>query len=359
MRLDPAIRVLFMLHDARRSGVPAVAASFIRVAARVGVEPTVLFAYDGIYAQELAGAGIPVVTLGGRTSLFWRAKRFLMNGYLLANAKRFDVIHIHSVKLAWSVLVARRLGARVVFHIHELPRRISWQLRAAIAAANCVVFCSETCAAHFAGVPARQRRTIVNAMHFADSPPARQEGVGRKVVMVGSINRNKGQDLLLRAFTRLRNREAELWLYGTTGLSAHKYVHDLKRYAETHGVAARVFFPGPASDVFQVFADASVVVHTSWTESFGMALVEAQSCGVPVIAHDLEGMREVVVDGVTGFLVEPADIDALAARIDELLETPDLRSRMGNAGYRMVRERFSMAARIADYVTLYREVCGR
>lgn len=351
-------KVLYLLHDARRSGVPAVAASFIRVAATVGVEPTVLFAHDGVYAQELRNAGIPVMTLGGRTPFFWRAKRFLMNGFLLANAKRFDVIHIHSIKMAWSAMVARWLGARVVFHLHELPRRINRVLRAAMAAADCVVFCSETCAAHFAGVPVRRRRTIVNAMQFADRPPVRHEGIGRRVVMVASINRNKGQDLLLQAFARLQNREAELWLYGTTGLSAHGYVRDLKRYAAEQGIADRVFFPGPTSDVFSVFADAAVMVHTSLTESFGMALVEAQSCGVPVIAHNLEGMQEVVADGATGYLIELGDIENLAARIDELLENPEQRSRMGSAGYRMVRERFAMEARAADYLALYREVCG-
>ncbi|KAF0218714.1 MAG: hypothetical protein FD174_2497 [Geobacteraceae bacterium] len=356
--MEKPLKVLYLLHDALRSGVPVVAANFIRIAAIAGVEPTVLFAYDGVYAQELRAAGIPVMTMGERTPFFWRAKRFLMNGFLLTRAKRFDVIHIHSIKLAWSVLVARWLGARVVFHLHELPRRIGPLLRAAIAAADCVVFCSETCAAHFAGVPARMRRTIVNAMQFPDQPPVRHEGIGRKVVMVGSINRNKGQDLLLKAFARLRNREAELWLYGTTGLSAHKYVHDLKRISEKEGLSERVFFPGPTADVFRVFAGAAVVVHTSWTESFGMALVEAMSCGVPVIAHDLEGMREVVTDGVTGYLVRPGDVEGLAARLDELLESPELRNRMGGAGHAMVRERFDMAARATEYLLLYREVCG-
>ncbi|HEY6871432.1 MAG TPA: glycosyltransferase family 4 protein [Geobacteraceae bacterium] len=352
------LKVLYLLHDSRRSGVPAVAVNFIRLAATIGVEPTVLFAYDGVYARELRGAGIPVTTLGGRTPFWWRAKRFLMNGYLATWAKRFDVIHIHSIKLAWSVLVARWLGARVVFHIHELPRRIGWLLRGAISAADEVVFCSETCAAHFAGVPARRRRTIVNAVHFPEHPPVRHEGAGRKVVMAGSINKNKGQDLLLQAFARLRSEEAELWLYGTTGLSAHGYVRELKRYAKAHGVAERVYFPGPTPDVFRVFAEASVVVHTSWTESFGMALVEAQSCGVPVIAHDLEGMREVVVDGVTGYLIEPGNVAALSERLDQLLADPELRNRLGGAGYAMVRDRFSMAARAPEYLSLYREVCG-
>jgi glycosyltransferase involved in cell wall biosynthesis len=355
--MTSTMKVLYLLHDARRSGVPAVAVNFIRCAASVGVEPTVLFAHDGVYAQELRAAGIPVVTLGKRTPFIWRAKRFLMNWFLLSRAKHFDVIHVHSIKLAWSVLLARRLGARVVFHLHELPRYMSRQLRSAVAAADCVVFCSETCAAHFSGVPARSRRTIVNAMHFPDQLPVKHEEAGRRIVMVGSINKNKGQDILLKAFSLVKNRNAQLWFYGTTGLSAHGYVHELKRYSADHGLADRVFFPGPTMNAMSVFAEAALVVHTSWSESFGMALVEAQSCGVPVIAHDLEGMREVVIDGVTGYLIPPGDFHCLASRIDELLADPELRSKMGMAGYGMVRERFSIAFRMNDYRKLYEELC--
>jgi glycosyltransferase involved in cell wall biosynthesis len=337
--------------------VPAVAAAFIREAGKAGIEPTVIFAYDGIYATELSAAGVRVTTLGKRTPLLWRAKRFLLNWYLLTRGKQFDAVHIHSIKLAWSVLAAKYLGLKVVFHLHELPGRIGWLLHKAIAVADTVVFCSQTCATHFAEIPARRRETIINAMSFSSRLQVRHEGVGKRVVMVASINRNKGQELLLQAFARLENKSAELWLYGTTGLSAHRYVRDLKRYAEAHGFAERVFFPGPTADVFKVFAETSIVVHTSLTESFGMALVEAQSCGVPVVAHDLEGMQEVVADGITGFLVKPGDVAALTARMDELLFDPELRNRMGGAGYKVVRQRFDIVSRIQEYKRLYAKVC--
>ncbi len=360
MNLYRTIKVLYMLHDSRRSGVPAVAANFIRHAAENGVEPTALFAYGGVYTAELKNAGIRVMTLGPRTPFFWRCKRFLMNVCLMAWGRHYDVIHIHSSKLVWSVFVARLLGLKVVFHMHELPRRIGCLLRTAMAKADATVFCSETCAAYFADVPARLKRTIVNAMEFPDSPAVCHRNSGKlRIVMAASLNKNKGQDLLLKGFARLRNRDAELWFYGTTGLSSHGYVLDLKRYAAEQGISDQVFFPGPTSDVLAAFSGAAVVIHTSWTESFGMALVEAQSCGVPVIAHDLEGMREVVSDGVTGFLVKPGDVGALAARIDELLADSELRSRMGAAGYRMVRERFNIASRVNNYRKLYEELCQR
>jgi glycosyltransferase involved in cell wall biosynthesis len=351
------LKVLYVLHDSRRSGVPAVAAAFIRQAGQAGVTPTVLFAHDGVYADDLKREGIPVVTMGARTPFLWRSKRFLLNLFLLGRGKEFDVIHIHSIKLVWTVLFAKRLGLKVVFHLHELPRKISGSLRSAMAVADQIVFCSETCAAHFVGIPVRAKRTIVNAMAFTNSPPVIHCQAGRlKIVMAASLNKNKGQDILLKAFARLQNRDAELWLYGTTGLSAHGYVCSLKKFAAEHGITDRVFFPGPTVDVMAVFAETAVMVHTSWTESFGMALVEAQSCGVPVIAHDLEGMREVVEDGVTGYLIEPGNVAELTGRLDELLSDYALRERMGGAGYRSVRKRFAIGSRVPEFIELYQHM---
>jgi glycosyltransferase involved in cell wall biosynthesis len=194
-------------------------------------------------------------------------------------------------------------------------------------------------------------------MQFSTQPPVRHQTPGGRVVMVASLNRNKGQDLLLAAFARLADPTAQLWFYGTTGLSAHGFVRRLQRFAAEHGLAGRVFFPGPTADVQAVFAEAAVVVHTSWTESFGMALVEAMACGVPVIAHDLEGMAEVVIHGETGFLIPPGDTEALVSRLDQLLGDPELREQLGARAWRSVRERFSSSDRVAEYLALYQGIC--
>lgn len=354
---NPPIKVLYLLHDTRRSGVPAVAFHAITAFDRNAVDPTVLCAYDGIYARDLREAGIRVWTLGKRTPFIWRCKRFLMNIVLAASARRFDVIHIHSSKLALSVLWAKLLGCKVVFHLHELPRAVGYLLRKAMGSADVVVYCSSTCAAHFADIPVRKSETIVNALHFSEMPAVRHQGCGGRIVMAASVNKNKGQDLLLDAFARLGREDAELWLYGTVGLSARGFVKRLKQKVIESGLSGRVHFPGPTADVLEVFQTAAVAVHTSWTESFGMALVEAQSCGVPVIAHDLEGMREVVSDGETGYLVPPGDVAELANRLAQLLADPSLRNRLGAAGYTRMREKFSVAGRVNDYLSLYSEVC--
>ncbi|QWV92761.1 glycosyltransferase [Geomonas oryzisoli] len=349
------VRVLHVLHDSRRSGVPAVAANLILALDRSTVTASALFAYEGIYSEELRARGVQVWSMGKRVPFLWRLNRFLMNFKLATLLGSFDVVHAHSVKCALHVIVAKALGATVIYHLHELPRTVGPLLRRAIATADCVVFCSNTCAAHYSAVPARSRRVLVNAVDPASFPPV-VETPRRRIVMVASINKGKGQNLLLEAFSKLTQKDVELYFYGTTGLSAHGYVAGLKREVQTRGLAGRVFFPGPTADIRSVLKESTLLVHTSWKESFGMALVEAMASGVPVIAQDLEGMREVVVDGVTGYLVPPGDVEGLSGRISKLLDDPSLRSRFGAAGRALVQEKYNMESRVPEYVELCRDL---
>jgi glycosyltransferase involved in cell wall biosynthesis len=350
------LKVLYLLHDSRRSGVPAVAANAVRVLQGL-IKPLLLFAYDGVYAEELKREGLHVEVFAPRYPLLWRLNRFLFLWRLFQLRRSVDVVHIHSLKLTHAVLFASLLGCRVVFHIHELPGRTGPLLRLAIRVADRVVFCSHTCARHFGRYLPDHHRTIVNAMAFPDIPPVMHVGRGGRVIMAASLNRNKGQDLLLEAFARMGRDDSELLLYGTVGLSARGYVKALKQRVMELGLEKRVHFPGPTADVLTVFRSAAVVVHTSWTESFGMALVEAMACGIPVLAHDLEGMQEVVQDGETGYLVPPGDVVTLAVRLEQLLADPDLRNRLGGQAWCSVRLRFAVADRVPEYLALYQELC--
>ena len=349
------LKVLFVIHDARRGGVQSVMLQAISALDRQQVEPTVLFPFDGPCADELRTQGVRVIAEGRQTPLFWRLKRFLFIPRLIALARTHDLVHLNSVKLAGASLAASLAGARVLFHLHELADRIGPLLQAAINRAGCVAFCSQTCLDHYAAVPARQRALLVNAVRIpAALPQPGQDGVPR-VAMLGSINQGKGQDLLLDAFARVKSR-AELHFYGNVGLSARGYARRLRGRGTESGLAGRVFFHPPTNDVSGVLAETTVLVHTSRRESFGMVLAEGMAAGLPVIANDLGGMREVVADGVTGYLVPPGDAALLAERIDTLLADPELRRRMGVAGRERVRERFDIATRIKDYVVLYEEL---
>jgi glycogen synthase len=97
----------------------------------------------------------------------------------------------------------------------------------------------------------------------------------------------------------------------------------------------------PVEDVAQLYSHAAVFVCPSVYEPFGLINLEAMACEAPVVASGVGGILEVVQDGITGFLVEPARPDQLAAKIRELLRDPAMARAMGKAGRARVEEHFS------------------
>ncbi len=106
-----------------------------------------------------------------------------------------------------------------------------------------------------------------------------------------------------------------------------------------------------------VFSMPSISMPNGEAESFGMVFLEAQACGVPVVAYAVGGIPEVVAHGKTGFLAEEGDVGALAGYLKTLLENPDLRHTMGRAGAVWVQTRFDRRRQNEALENLYRQVC--
>jgi D-inositol-3-phosphate glycosyltransferase len=159
------------------------------------------------------------------------------------------------------------------------------------------------------------------------------------LLWVGRVAPIKGLDTLLDAVTRLRARGRPVRLLIVGGdadepMSEHEV--SLRRRIERLDLTGSVCFvgPQPQSVLPLYYAAADVTVLPSYYESFGMVALEAMACGSPVIASRVGGLVTTVRDGVTGFLIPEADVEALAERIGALVADPDLRWRVGREGVR-------------------------
>jgi glycosyltransferase involved in cell wall biosynthesis len=121
----------------------------------------------------------------------------------------------------------------------------------------------------------------------------------------------------------------------------------------------RIIFTGRREDVAALTADLDIAVLPSLREAQGISILEAMARRIPVVASAVGGIPEVVADGASGLLVPPADPPALAAAIARLATSPALRARMGEAGYRIVAERFSMEAHVRRIEAIYDEELAR
>jgi glycosyltransferase involved in cell wall biosynthesis len=162
----------------------------------------------------------------------------------------------------------------------------------------------------------------------------------------------KGLDHLLLAVARLRQqRPVRLVVVGAAGDSrqARARVADL-------GLAEAVTFTGRISDAALVrqYARVSLAVVPSLYEGFGLPAGEAMACGVPVISTTGGALPEVVAEA--GVLVPPADPDALAGAINELLEDPRRAFRLGRAGHRRVQQHYTWRRTAIRTVAVYRKV---
>jgi D-inositol-3-phosphate glycosyltransferase len=159
------------------------------------------------------------------------------------------------------------------------------------------------------------------------------------LLWVGRVAPIKGLDTLLDAVALLRGtgRAVRLLVVGGDAdepMSEHEV--SLRDRIQRLDLADSVCFvgPQPQSVLPLYYAAADVTVLPSYYESFGMVALEAMACGSPVIASRVGGLVTTVRDGVTGFLIPEADVDALAERIGVLVADPDLRWRVGREGVR-------------------------
>lgn len=120
-----------------------------------------------------------------------------------------------------------------------------------------------------------------------------------------------------------------------------------------------VIFTGKRNDMAELLAISDLMLHLSEKEAFGLVLLEALACGVPSVATNIDGIPEVIEDGVNGFLVPYGDITAAAEKGVQLLQDEDLRALFKDNGFKTVRDKFESSKIISAYEELYYEVANK
>jgi hypothetical protein len=179
---------------------------------------------------------------------------------------------------------------------------------------------------------------VAGATHAAASPAS-------------FVVRQKGHDIALRALSRLPSSQWSLSVVGNGPLE-----HSLRRQAVALGVADHVRFSPPTADVRGLYAEHDIVVMPSRWEGLGIVAMEAMACGRPVVASRTGGLRELIVHGTTGWLVEPRNEDALATQLQHCLDHAADCRRVGEAARTYAREHFPIGDMVRAFDRLYRSV---
>jgi glycosyltransferase involved in cell wall biosynthesis len=186
--------------------------------------------------------------------------------------------------------------------------------------------------------------------------PCRSPGSHITLLSVGRLSPEKGHEALLRAIASLRESFPELRLrIAGTGPREAK----LRQCAMELGIADRVEFLGYLSELRPLYAGSDLVVQSSLTEGMPNAVLEACAVGVPVVATDVGGTREIILQGDTGWLIAESTPEAISDGIHAFLKDRDRFRAMAKHAREVVRHRHSIAHRTEQLMALYESlVCG-
>jgi glycosyltransferase involved in cell wall biosynthesis len=286
--------------------------------------------------------GMTVVRVGGR----WTFAMHVIGAYrALRRAGAFDVVieDINKLPLYTPMWVRERVDV-VVPHLFGWTafREASWPVAGTVVLAEKAIpavyhRCDFTAISESTrsdllarGVSVEKTRVIycgIDSQQFTPDPAVRSPVP--VIAYVGRLRRYKGVELILRGVAAMTDRRVQVEIAGTGDDRPR-----LEALAESLDLGQRVRFLGFVSEVEKtaLLRRAWIVSLTSPKEGWGITNLEAAACGTPVVASDSPGLRESVLDGRTGFLVQHGDIPGLAAAYDRIVADPALVTQLGTAG---------------------------
>jgi L-malate glycosyltransferase len=290
-----------------------------------------------------------------------------------------DVVHANSIRAGVVLAFARMRATATIVHVRDClpPGRVSTAtLRLIGSTATTIVANSQYTAASVQdAAPGAHVDVVHNAVDLQRFDPeaidradarARLGGVGGRELLLGVVAQLspwKGQDTAIEALDVLCREgiDAHLLLVGSAKFVARStrfdnrdYVAALHELVATAGLEDRVSWLGEREDIPQIIRALDVLLLPSWEEPFGRAVIEAMALGVPVVATDVGGPREIVEDGREGYLREPRAPIAWAQAIRSLAESPALAHEMGRAGRSRVEQSFTLDKHAAAVLDSYR-----
>jgi glycosyltransferase involved in cell wall biosynthesis len=335
--------------------------------------PTRLEDTEGISVRRLS----PIIRFGNAP---------LLPGLLGLND--VDIIHLHlpfifGAELVWGVSGLRKIPMVVTYHNDLIGRGLRRLLfdsytflsvGRVLSAARKIAVVSEDHALHCAQAPLFRKRwkDIVEIPNGVDTdwfhPLEAEPDIRRKykipdtaslLLFVAALDRAhhyKGLATLFQAVGGLSREDVRLLVVGEGELR-----ETYRLQAEKMGIGRQTIFAGSVSDsdLPAYYRSADIFILPSHVlESFGMVLVEAMACGIPVIATNLPGVRSVVSDGEDGFLIPPMRADSLAEKILFMLDHSEIRKEMGIRGRKKAETKYAWRRIAPRLLRMYEDVLG-
>ena len=330
--------------------------------ARVDITSILICPQGAAIAQAARAEGCRVIEMPYSGDLDWRSLGRLRS---LFRTHAVDLVHIHSRRGAdiWAALAARREGLPCVLSRRVDNTESRWAVALKYPLYDAVITISEGIKQVLlqCGVPGVKITCVRSAVDLARfQQPADRERLrqrfdlpsdARVVAIAAQLIERKGHRVLLAALPELIARWPTLHVLV---LGQGPLRESLVQQIESKGLGPHVHMAGFVKDLETVLPSIEALVHPALIEGLGVVLLQAASAGIPVIASRAGGMPEAVLDGQTGWLVEPGNVADLQRAINAMLEAPDQARAYGRAGQDRMRREFSIEQMVAGNAQIYR-----
>jgi glycosyltransferase involved in cell wall biosynthesis len=179
------------------------------------------------------------------------------------------------------------------------------------------------------------------------------------VTTVGNIRRVKGHDLFIRAAASIAPQFPGVRFTIAGDVLEPDYFIELQQLIRDLNLSDRFHFTGGVTNLREHLATSDIFVLPSRSEGFSNAIIEAMAASLPVVATNVGGNAEAVIDGVNGFIIPLEDPAALSAAVSRLISKPSLAKAMGKAGRSLVEEKFTAAAMMNQTTRVYRALLSQ
>lgn len=387
-----SLRVMQVVSNLDVGGAQEVVRTLAENLSKLGTTSVVCTFKDGPLRKDIEALGIPVKILPERRHSVFAFPSFIKEIFeyrqslkQIVDTYQIDIIQTHILRsMDFLVLTLRsQEGPKVFWTFHNSlfdlredhlskhqwllkPKRFSHHLLYRIGSrwVDGIVAVSEdvktAILATMRGIPAEKISVICNCVDVQryqegfDREQIRQE-LGFKEddqlgVVVATFKRQKGHQYLINAAGKLVEKYPNLHLLF---VGDGELKDQLMSLTQDLNLIDRVHFLGTRSDVPSILAASDLFILPSLWEGLPMALIEAMASQLPVVATDVSGTKQVMLDGKTGILVQPGESAELEQAIQKLLDDPVMAGQMGEASRHRVESLFSAQKQALEYLDLY------
>lgn len=363
------IKVLFISHSSDiYGGAEKSFLLLLKSIDRKRFDPVVIIPGSGSMEEELDRSGIRTYKIYYR---WWFYRRLSITIFLQCIARellalpkflsiikkeKIEIVYTNTIVIFSGAISAFIAGIPHIWHIREiinnkfplylfLPNK--FVLFLVLKFSNRIIAVSQAVADQFSANNLNKINVVPNAVDFhvfeGNTLTLNIKGINPEdylIAVIGRLEERKGQDYAIRAVKAASKKipNIKLLLIGKD----YGFRKQLEQLISELNLSDKVVFTGYRDDVPQILQHCKVLLMTSVNEPFARILMEAMAAGVPVIGTNCDGTKEIVQDGITGFLVSLENPSDMAEKIIKLYDNPELAEKFRNNGKKLIRDKYTI-----------------